>query len=142
MSLYRLNADPLDFLFFDRPLQLRSTRLADGDPLFLHPKSNLRENAQCYEIEIELPGVDAKDIKVEVSKGHLSITAERREMSEGKEEEGAKKESRLSYKRLFRLPEAIDVKGIASTLKNGLLKIVLPKKEEEKPVIVPVAAKL
>ncbi len=142
MSLYRLYADPLDFLFFDRPFQLRS-RLSGG-PLFLHPKSNLRENAQSYEIEIELPGVDAKDIKVEVSKGHLSITAERREMSEGKEEEGeeAKKESRLSYKRLFRLPEAIDAKGIASTLKNGLLKIVLPKKEEEKPVIVPVAAKL
>ena len=82
----------------------------------------------------ELPGVNKEDIKVTLSDNTLSIRGER------KKEQETKKENYYccervhgSYSRTIALPVDIDKENIKSSLKNGVLEIILPKAKESKP---------
>lgn len=98
---------------------------------------DIKEFEDRYDVKVELPGIDRKDIVLDLHKNSLKIEAEK--MLE-KEDENAKKKYHKSefrygkYQRTLYFPEDVDVDKCDATLKNGVLSIELKKveKEEEK----------
>lgn len=96
------------------------------------PRIDLRDADHAVEIEAELPGVDEKDINVEISDNLLTIRGEKR-FERKDEREG---EYRLlersygSFSRSMTLPFAVDPDAVEASFKNGVLKLTLPKPPE------------
>jgi len=98
------------------------------------PRVDVLEKKDHYLIEADLPGVNKEDVKLEVNKGVLTISGERK--SEEKEEENGY--TRIErhfgkFERSFTLPENIKNEKIDAEYKDGILKVKLPKPEEHKP---------
>jgi len=98
------------------------------------PSVNITEDDAHLILEVAAPGMDKKDFNISIDKDQLHISAEKESSSE-KQEEGkwARKEfNYASFKRSFYLGEDILVDKIDASYENGILKLVLPKKEEAK----------
>lgn len=93
-------------------------------------KCDIYEEEGKYFIEMDIPGFEKKDIQVECNKGYLTITAKK----EQEETENQKKYIRRervygTYKREFYLGD-IEMENIEAEFKDGILKIMVPRKEE------------
>ena len=99
-----------------------------------YPKVNVYEYDDKIGIIAEIPGLDKKQLNVEVEDGILTISGDKHSAFEN---EGAKvlrkelKES--SFKRQFELGELLDGDNISANFKDGILSISVPKTEPEKP---------
>ena len=94
-------------------------------------KCDIYEKEGTYHIEMDIPGFDKKDISIEVKDGYLTIKAEKTE--ENKEEDKdrnyiRRERSYGKYERSFYLGD-LDQDKIAAEFSNGMLKIIVPKKE-------------
>lgn len=99
------------------------------------PAVNIRETNDAYEVEMAAPGMNKEDFKVELDGNTLLISSEKEAQREEKEgERYTKKEfSYQSFQRTFQLPkEVVDADKIEAKYENGLLHLVIPKKEEAK----------
>ena len=109
-------------------------RLFDGFAAPWNPAIDVVETSQEIKIKADLPGMDEKDVKVELNDGYLTITGERKEEQE---EKGAHTYScERRYGRFSRvLPIDVEIKEneVAAKFKNGTLEILLPKAKEDKP---------
>lgn len=94
-------------------------------------KVDVEDNGNEYLIEAEVPGIDKKDIIVEVNDGKLMISITRDENSESKKKNFIHRERRYSSMSRSIYLEDAKPDGIKAKLENGLLKVVVPK--EEKP---------
>jgi len=82
---------------------------------------------------VELPGVDRKDLDLTVTKDSLTIKGESKKGEEVKEEEYYLSELTYgSFSRTVGLPVEVDNEKAKATFKDGILEIVMPKKEEAK----------
>jgi HSP20 family protein len=100
---------------------------------------DIREEADAFYVDAEVPGVDPQDLKVDVEKSVLTISGERK--AEKDEAEGGYRRVERYYgtfSRSFSLPETVDATDIQADLKNGVLTLRLPKKEAPKPRAIPV----
>jgi len=107
------------------------------DVLSYVPAVNIAERAEDFMIEVAAPGVDKEDFKISVENGVLSISAGEKEEQKEENLRFTRKEfSACSFKRSFTLPEHVEADQIAASHKNGVLTLLLPKKEEakQKPV--------
>ena len=99
-----------------------------------YPKVNVYEYEDRVGIVAEIPGLDKKDLNIEVENGTLTISGEKHGLSP---EEGAnvlRRELKQSaFKRSFTLGEQLDGDTIKATFKDGLLTIDIPKIEPEVP---------
>jgi HSP20 family protein len=94
------------------------------------PSVNILENDKDFKIEMAAPGLDKKDFKIEVEKGILSISVEKKmESKEEKENYTRKEYSFQSFNRTFRLPENSIPDKVDAKYENGILRLTLPKKE-------------
>jgi HSP20 family protein len=93
------------------------------------PASNILETESGFQIEMALPGVDKKDIRVEHEKGILTIRLEKSEENKDKEGYTRKEFDFSGASRTFRTSEKIDVENITARYENGVLTLELPKKE-------------
>jgi HSP20 family protein len=85
-------------------------------------------------IKAELPGVDKKDICVDVKDGILTLSGERTYENEVTEGSYYRKERAFGkFNRSFALPEGLDPEKIDADFKDGVLNIEIPKPEEKKP---------
>lgn len=103
------------------------------------PAVDVREKDGRYLVEAELPGVNEKDLKVELKDGLITLSTAKAE--EKKEEMGTwlRRERRsFSFTRSFALPEDADGEKIEAVFKDGLLTIAVPKKAEVAPRVVQV----
>lgn len=106
-----------------------------------NPSVDIFENDNEVVIKAELPGMNAKDIEVKLENNVLMLKGERRFEKEAKEENYHRIEREYgSFSRAFSLPTAVDGDKVAADYKDGVLKIVLPKKEEIKPKPIKIAA--
>lgn len=108
-------------------------KLADGgelpEPTVWTPAANISESGEEYLIKAELPEVRKEDVKVMVDEGVLTISGERRNVLEHKDEKVHRIESFYgSFARSFRLPDDADVGSIHAESKDGILKVRVPKK--------------
>lgn len=94
---------------------------------------NINENENGYSIDFNVPGRNKEDFKIDVDKGLLTISFEKKEETENKEVKSIRREfSFNSFKRSFSLDEKINAENIEAKYENGILKVFLPKKEEVK----------
>jgi len=97
------------------------------------PALDLAETKDNLVVTAELPGIDPKDISIDLSGDVLTVRGEKKQEKEEKEENYHLIERRYgSFTRSIRLPVKIDEEKIKASYKNGVLKIVLPKSEEVK----------
>lgn len=117
--------------FFDSDLlDLDSDFLMPTRVLGKIPSVNITERDKDFLIELAAPGLTKKDFKVELDNDMLSISAEKEEKREEKENGSTRKEfSYNSFCRSFRLPENSKAEKIEAEYENGILKIEIPKKE-------------
>jgi HSP20 family protein len=84
-----------------------------------------------YTVNVELPGVEEKDINVEVSGDTLRISGEKKLEKEEKTKNYYRSERAYgSFERLLTLPEDADADGIKAQYKNGVLRITIPRKAQ------------
>ena len=108
-----------------------------GMPSYEHaahtlPKVNIIEDDNGYKIELAVPGFEKNDFNIEVDEDVISISLEKeidatttynkREFNFG------------SFKRAFNLPESAHSAKISANYTSGILKVLIPKKEEAKPI--------
>jgi len=95
------------------------------------PAVDVTENDKGYEITAELPGLDEKNIEVQLVNGGLTIKGEKKDEKEEKVEDRYVSERRYgSFERYFRLPDGVDAGKIEASFAKGVLKVALPKKPE------------
>jgi len=100
------------------------------------PLVNIKETNEHFEVEMAAPGMSRNDFKVELDGNVLTITSEKQEENEEKEgERFTRREfSYQSFRRSFQLPkEVVDADKIEAKYENGVLRLVIPKKEEARP---------
>ena len=106
-----------------------------------NPSVDIFENDNDVVIKAELPGMNAKDIEVRLENNVLMLKGERHFEKETKEENYHRIEREYgSFSRAFALPTVVDGDKVVAEYKDGILKIVLPKKEERKPKPIKVEA--
>ncbi|MBL7729218.1 MAG: Hsp20/alpha crystallin family protein, partial [Dinghuibacter sp.] len=99
------------------------------------PAVNIAENHNNYEVSLAVPGMKKDDFKIDVEGNMLTISSEKEESKEEKEKEYSRKEySYASFSRSFTIPEMADSAKIEARYENGVLHLVIPKKEEAKKV--------
>jgi HSP20 family protein len=94
------------------------------------PAVDVTETDKGYEITAELPGLDEKNIEVNVANGGLTIKGEKEEKEEKKKDYYISERRYGAFERYFALPEGVDAGKIEATFKNGILKVALPKTAE------------
>lgn len=140
MTLVKRNGNllnPLPVLFddfFNRDLfNWGNTNFSDTDTTI--PAVNIKETAENYEVEVAAPGMTKKDFKVELEGNSLTISSERSHQKEEREDEhySRKEFSYQSFQRTFNLQKGVvDIDNIQAKYENGLLHLLIPKKEEAK----------
>jgi HSP20 family protein len=97
------------------------------------PAVNISENKDDYKIELAAPGLNKNDFKINLENDVLTISSEKEEKTEEKDEQVMRREFNYSkFSRSFTLPETVDVDKIKALFKDGVLKLVLPKMDEAK----------
>jgi HSP20 family protein len=95
------------------------------------PAMDVAETDKAYEITVELPGLDEKNIEVKVANDILSIKGEKQEETEEKEKDYYRRERSFgSFERSFQLPDDVEPDKIEATFKKGVLSVTLPKSAE------------
>ena len=100
----------------------------------LAPKTDIAETDGGFEIALEVPGIDSKDLSLEVKDNVLTVSGERKveEKEEGKNFVKVER-SHGKFSRAFRLPDNTDEKRIKADCKNGVLTVSVPKAETGEP---------
>ena len=109
------------------------------------PAVNIKETADSYDVEVAAPGMNKKDFKVQLDGNLLTISSEKAEQQEGdNQQEGnwsKKKEERyisreFSYQSFYRTftlqKDVVDADKIQARYEDGVLHLLIPKKEEAK----------
>lgn len=116
-------------------LSLIPTSLHNKASNVLHPAVDIVETTDDIEVKVDIPGLDKKDVEISAENGVLTIKGEsKKENSDNKD--GIIREERFygEFSRSFSLPAAVDESKIKANLKEGVLSIKLPKREETKIV--------
>ena len=99
------------------------------------PAVNIKETAESYEVEVAAPGMTKNDFKVELDGNLLTISSQKTNQEEQKESEKffRREFSYQSFQRSFTLQkDVVDIDKIEARYENGLLHLLIPKKEEAK----------
>lgn len=131
-----------DFNLNPMPFRLGSS-LLDSDPFWRRgllgsnligsnlPVADIVDKTQSIDINIELPGLDEKDIEIKLTNGNLAIRGEKKEEREENEQDYYLSERRYgAFARYFSLPEGVDAEHVEARMNKGVLTISLPKKPE------------
>ncbi len=126
---YKPLSDLFDELFTGMPSLNRNQQNR------MMPPTNIHETENAYHIELVAPGLKKEDFKVNIEKGILSISYEKNKEAEKNDYKTHLKEfTQSSFKRSFSVEDKINGDGIEAMYENGILKLLLPKKEELKVV--------
>ena len=95
------------------------------------PRADVEEHANHFLMSFDLPGVQEKDIKIEVKDGYLTVTGERKQEHKSEEEGRYKRYERFhgSFSRSFSLPKNLESDDIKANYDNGVLHVLVPKKD-------------
>ncbi|NDV77628.1 Hsp20/alpha crystallin family protein [Dysgonomonas sp. 511] len=94
------------------------------------PATNVSETENAFNIELSVPGFKKEEIKIEVEKDVLKISAAHEANSEEKDENERvlrREFKKTSFTRSFSIPENIDIENISASQNDGILQVTLPK---------------
>ena len=107
---------------------------SDHGEATVRPAVDILEAEGHYVIEADLPGVAKDDLQVEFEKGRLTLTARRhREESDDLQGLHTERMATASFARSFTLGKDIDAEKIEARLRDGVLRLTVPKKEQALP---------
>ena len=105
------------------------------------PSVDIYETKDAIRVRAELPGLDKEAVHVEVKDGVLTLRGERKFEREVKEENYHRLERAYgTFHRSFTLPSSVDAEKVTARMKDGVLEVDLPKKEQAKPKQITIAA--
>jgi HSP20 family protein len=135
MSLLRFsNHQPSVFdRFFENDLFDWSNRNFSNTNTTL-PSVNIMESAEEFEVEVAAPGLTKNDFKIQLNHDLLTISSDKEIENETNNGQSftLREFSYQSFSRSFTLPNIVDYGKIAAKYENGILKVIIPKKEEVK----------
>jgi len=133
MNLVKYNRNkhmPFGGLFDD----LINSSLSDfmgGTYVNSSPSINIIEENDRFLIEVASPGLEKKNFNIQIDNDHLIISAKKEEKSQEREDNCERQEFNYSsFERSFYLPETVDPSKVDANYQNGILTILLNKKEE------------
>jgi HSP20 family protein len=100
------------------------------------PSLDVQESKDAYTVQADLPGVDKKDIQVQLDEGTLTVSGTRKaEHQDGAQDRTWHRVERSwgSYQRSLRLGEGVDAAKISAAYADGVLTITVPKKDSALP---------
>ncbi|MFC2105020.1 Hsp20/alpha crystallin family protein [Bacteroidota bacterium] len=99
------------------------------------PSVNIKEDSNGFNVEMAAPGLTKDDFKIELNNNVLTISSEMKTENETNDDEQFTKRefSYQSFNRSFSLPAIVENEKITAKYENGILKILIPKREEAKP---------
>lgn len=110
---------------------------------WLKPTMDIAAGEKEYTVTVELPGVEEKEIQVEIVGDALRIHGEKKQEKEEKEKDFYRVErSYGSFQRILNLPDDADRDAISATFKQGVMKIVIPRKSTPKAETKKIAVKI
>ena len=121
-----------DYDFFDEAMH-------DFFPTFFvgkqqkYMRTDIKETEEGYWMEVELPGMDKKDIHLDWKDGYLTISVNKSE-----KEDGSKKENYIHRERSFSCSRSyyigdVEKETIKAKYENGILNVMIPKEARKKP---------
>ena len=106
------------------------------------PALDVTESEDAFTVRAELPGLSEKDIDVSIASNVLTLRGEKKEDKERKDGKVYRRETWSgSFQRTLSLPLSVDAGNAKADLKDGVLTLVLPKREEAKPKQITVKTK-
>jgi HSP20 family protein len=103
------------------------------------PACDVVEDKNQLKIVLELPGVRPEDVKISLENQTLTISGEKKQAVEEKNERWHRYErSYGAFERSFTLPSTVDAERVQAIAELGTLTLVLPKAEKSKPREIPV----
>jgi len=94
------------------------------------PSANIKETDENFQIELAAPGLKKEDIKIDLDQDVLTISSEQKEEKTEEKDNYTRREFNYSsFSRSFYLPEIADTDKISAEYKDGVLNILIPKKE-------------
>jgi HSP20 family protein len=119
--------------------ELMPTAREAGNSITFVPAAEMEETPDAIHLKLEVPGMDAKDLDVQVSADSVSITGERKSETKTEEKGMTRTEFRYGkFQRMIPLPARVQNTNVQAEYKDGILKLTLPKAEEEKNKVVKV----
>ena len=114
----------------------------EGNGRMFLPPVDMKETDEALIVESELPGLDLKDITVQVEGDLLVVRGERKQEHEEKTRTFYRQECSFgAFERQVRLPAEVDRDKVDATYARGILKVTLPKKAGARPKTVAVKVK-
>jgi HSP20 family protein len=141
-NLHSRNIDPWFNGIFDSIFNDSSTLSSFNSKTssISRPSVNISEDEKAFEIELVAPGFKKEEFKINLEKALLTISLEKKEEKE--EKQYNKREFTFeSFSRSFTLPENADGEKISAEYVDGILKVVIAKKEEEKEKVRMISVK-
>lgn len=121
-----------DFGVFD---WVFNSNLSNTDEQRWRPATDIREESDRFVITADVPGVPVEDIEVTVNDGHLTVKGERDVKRVDENHDGHVRYERISgkFERTFGLPDTADNDGVSAQSRDGVLEIVVKKRESVQP---------
>lgn len=110
-------------------------------PARTFPAVNLWEEEDSLALEAEVPGLKSENLTISVVGNELTLQGSREELPQEGSSFHRRERGAGSFTRVLRLPYAIDSANVQAELKDGVLKVTLPKHESAKPRTIKVAVK-
>ena len=108
------------------------------------PAADIHEYSDCFELYLDVPGVDPKDVELTLEGGVLTLSGERTETSKNKrgDEPQYQRQERAQgrFYRRFVLPDSVDGENVKATGKDGVLTVTIPKQAKAMPRRIRIAA--
>lgn len=97
------------------------------------PAVNIREDDRKFILDLAVPGMDKKDLKIDINEDVLTVSSESNHEAEENREGYKRKEfSYSSFCRSFQIPDNVNSEKIEANYKDGILTVTLPKVEEDR----------
>ncbi len=119
--------------FYRRALDWDPFRRIEKVTGLVMPDVDVTETEGELRVTAELPGMEEKDVEIELSGSQLTVRGEKKEEREETKKDYHVSERRYgSFRRTLQVPDTVDAENINAEMKNGVLTVVLPKTEEAK----------
>lgn len=125
MMIPRNNFDLFDDIFGDAFFKKENNKLM---------RTDIRETEKGYVIDVDLPGYNKEDIKIDVTDGYLTINAKMNQEKNSENKGNYVRRERFygECSRSFYVGETVEAEDIKAAFKNGILSLEIPKVDEEK----------
>jgi HSP20 family protein len=103
------------------------------------PAAELNDTAEAIHLKLELPGMEAKDLEVQVTKNAVYVSGERKAETKTEEKGMTRSEFRYGkFQRVIPLPAEIENNNVTAEYKDGILNLTMPKTQQEQNKVVKV----